>query len=189
MIRLPDTYYTQTMLDGVNPSQYVKQPPVMFVQGDDVTFNIYLSYDGQHVDTDKQTIEVFVRKNDYAVNTLWRATLGNGIFEDDKAHKPGYFRVWMPSIVSALFLPGTYQFAFRLKEKLGEGTGGVDKTVTLKEYPVEIIRGANMPNPKLAVNMEVITAYDPESGQYTLMVSGVEQTVPVGIPLNPGSDE
>lgn len=180
-IRLPDTYYTTTMLDGNPASTGIKQPPPQFYQGEDVVFKIYLTLDGEVLTPEKHIIEVIIKKNQYADNILWKGVLGDGLYPrlDDK---DGYYLIWMPSSATSTFLPGTYLMDIKSTDKLGAGEGAKDRTVRVSQTLFNIDLSAMSPNPKLAPSSVVEVSYDPNTGITTTTYTGVELTVPKPVP-------
>ncbi len=177
MIALPNSYYTTQMLEG-NPEQTgIKQPAPQFYQGEDIQLQFYLNYNGAPVISDKYVVDIIVKKSTAAQNVLWKATLGNGLYELTPK-VPGYYYISMPAAISSLFLPGTYYITARLKEVVGQNKGPSDLTIFMLNMPFNIELSSASPNPKLAPTSSSETTFDIEDG-YTTTITHTEYTLPL----------
>ncbi len=135
-MRLPNAYYTQTILDGINKQMYAKQMPLLFNQGEDIVVTIYLEIDGKPLTLDKHDLFLAFKKTAEAQTMKWRGTVNNGLFAVEAT--PGYFKVWIPAIATMFFQAGAYHMGFLAKEKLGTNPGPKDATMTVAEHMVVV---------------------------------------------------
>jgi len=154
------------------PRQYgIKQPAVVALQGEDVVLTFPLK---QRIDTKLWTnYECHVKKNNYASNTLWLVKPGSGLTVTSSE-----FQMVMPTAVSSLFLPGTYHIVLVGRQRLGEGNP-IDRITVLGESMFELQLSAASPSPKLSGDVTVAVERDPNTGQITIIRTGVEPTVPL----------
>src|SRR5437868_6422204 len=102
-MRLTDVYYTDQTLDG-NPEPPAKELAPEFYQGEDAIFDIFLNFAGNPVLTEDWDITAIIKKNQYALNTLFEATIDEGLYKLDV---PGFYRILLPADATATFLAGT----------------------------------------------------------------------------------
>jgi len=184
-IRLPDFYYTSKMLDSTNAQMGPKQLGLSFNQGEECKFKTYLNMFGKPFDLDKYELTVVVKKNDWASRLIWRGTVGNGIFPVDGV--PGFFEVWMPSIVTSMLKAGAYHFGFTANEKIGATNSVWDSRISLREDIIQILRSADMPNAGQGGTMEIITRYNADTGLWEYVAEMIEPTAPLAVPVLNGS--
>jgi len=128
------------------------------------------------LDIEKWDVRLFVKKNNWACGLMWQATIGNGIFP--VVGKPGTFTVWMPAMVTANLLPGSYHFGFKAIEKVAASSAVWDSTLSLREDMVQILRSADMPQPKWDHSHEIVTRFNEASGSWEFVSQPTEQTTP-----------
>jgi hypothetical protein len=176
MIRLPDTYYTQQMLDGNPPQNGPNQLAPIFSQGEDIVFSTFLNVDGLPLDPTKWEIEFMVKKNVYASNILFKGELGESIIPLNNT--PGFFQLWIPARATADFLPGLYYLSVSITEKTGTGKGIKDRHIFLMNTVFNIELSAASPHPKLRPVNIVEISFDNQTGITTSTTTNVEPTVP-----------
>lgn len=139
MFRLKDVYYTTQNLDGT-PEVPAKAVPLDFYQGEDIILDIYLNYGDEAITTDNWEIKGVVKKTKYATNTLWSATLDNGLYKKDVQ---GYYRFLISAEATALFVPGTYWLTITVAAINGNDIK--DLTLVLVNQPFSINASAASP--------------------------------------------
>jgi hypothetical protein len=108
--------------------------PDLFYQGEDIIYDMYLTYDGVPVSSDKFNITVYIKPSNRAYNTAWAGTFDGGVYKPDNAD-PGYYEVWIPSADTSNLYAGTYYLQVQLQEKVGTGSGRFDRRhVVLQTY-------------------------------------------------------
>ncbi len=101
MFRLRDVYYTIQTLDGTPE-----------IAAKDIILDIYLNYGAEIITTENWEIKGVVKKNQFALNTLWSAELDNGLYKKDVL---GFYRFLIPAEDTAKFVPGTYWLTVSVK--------------------------------------------------------------------------
>jgi hypothetical protein len=123
--------------------------PDTFLQGEDAIFDSFLFYEGKEVVPADFNISVVLKASPRAVDKVWTGILENGIFQQQK---PGFYTIWIPSLVTSQLLAGTYYMEVILKEGVGRGDGAHDRTISLAQYPFNIDYGVVSDNPETISN-------------------------------------
>lgn len=179
MIRLPDSNYTDKLLDGTQEQTGFKQLTPAFSQGTDVDLRFTLQYNGKPISITDWDLKAIVKKNVYAVNILWLAPLGTGLYNQED--NLGVFRLIMPAEISSLFLPGTYFLEVRGKQKVGKLDSHKDLTVTLMTAAFSIELSPGSPNPTLHATSNREVSFNPETGYTLTTYTNVEPTMPAPV--------
>lgn len=173
--RLPDTYYTEQTLNGIEPKTGIKRQSPTFNQGEDVLISFYLNYQGAPVVTDDWRLDVVVKKSPAAKNVLWHGIMNFGLY---KTESPGFYKMVIPAPITSLFLPGTYYMDVKGIQKFNKGHEARDLTRYLLSTTFNLRLTAASPNPTLRPMSAIEFVVDPETGDTTIKITTVEPTLP-----------
>lgn len=123
------------VIDGMPgiPFERTTPNPDVFYQGEDIVYDLLLINDGKKVVVDEYDIVVAVKTSPRATKMSYEAVLDNGLFA--VANSPGYYELWIPSVITSGLLAGTYYLNVMLVEKVGAGAGKYDrKYIALQTY-------------------------------------------------------
>lgn len=182
MQRIPDTYYTNKMLDGNTQYNSPRQESPKFFQGEDIELSFYLNINGQPVSLEKYDVYAVVKKSVYATTVLWQADTFTNVGLRKEGETPGYFSVWIPRILTSTWLPGTYYMDVLLEEKPGTVNRNEQQLVVLQaDFLLQL--STTSPNPKTGSPVQVqLISVDNERIR-TFEISSPEQTMPPHLPL------
>lgn len=141
-MRLDDIYFKRAQLDGV-PTPPGQPDPVQYYQGEDIIFEVFLNYNDVPVIVDDWDIRGIVKKNAFATDVAWTGTIEGGIFVQTK---PGFYKIIIPSDVTAIFYAGTYWLDVVISQKVGKGEER-DITAIIMHQPFSIDYSVGSPNP------------------------------------------
>lgn len=118
VMRLPDTYYTQQVLDGNTPYYGVNAQPPEYYQGEDIKLGFYLAVDNLPVTPKDYNILGTLKSSEFSDECHYTATINNlGLLADDIK---GNYTLFVPSGVTTILSPGTYYFQIQLTERTGD---------------------------------------------------------------------
>ena len=175
-----NTYHStdinQFITDSTNVDpRWPKQANPQFFQGDDIKLPFYVVVDKVPVSEDTHIMSITLKKSNYAVNMLWTATIGNGLFKMPGVQ--GYYYILIPSAVSSLLLPGYYSFDIRLTDNTTMGSN-VARSFVVASYGFNLELSSSSPNPSLTTN-PLNTEQSYNTGK--VVSSAIESTLPLGL--------
>lgn len=174
--RLPDQYYTQVPLDGVEQRWGIKQPGPVVPQGEAANFTFYLAYEGEPVTFDNWTLEVVVKKSKAAYNVHWRGVKDMGITMADN-QVPGYLKITIPAEDQADSKAGTYYVdVIGTKAPTADRGSFVVKLMSFNYNLRYEVMSAKPENASVEINFE--NAYNLEQYSKEKNTTGVERTLP-----------
>jgi hypothetical protein len=104
--------------------------PVLFYQGEDAVYDMYLHNAGAPVLVEDYEITATVKTSPRAANVIWQGSIDSGIFTNND-NLPGYYELWMPSAITSAMLAGTYYLDILVAEKMGKTGGRYDRKKVL----------------------------------------------------------
>lgn len=109
------------ILDGIPgvPFERSAPNPDVFYQGEDIVYDVYLLHDSLPVSSNTYDISAVVKSSPRAQSATWEGALDAGLY--DTPDRPGFYELWIPSVVTEKFIAGTYYLQIQIKEKIGAG--------------------------------------------------------------------
>lgn len=136
--------------------------PDLFLQGEDIVYDLFLFHDGKPVISDDYDIKILVKTSPRAYTVMWEGLLDAGIYP--MSGSVGHYEVCIPATVTEKFFAGTYYLDVAVQERLGAGLGRYDRKYVLLRTCFAVDYGNFSPSPEtLALNPAASTRAKVES--------------------------
>ena len=135
-------------IDGIPgiPFEAGTPNPDVFYQGEDIIYDLFLTYNNQPVNISNYDIRVGVKTSTRAVKFIFEAVLDQGLYPIPQ--ETGYFELWLPGSITSELLAGSYYLDVLLADKLGQGGSYGDRKNVLLRTMFNLEYSVHSPNPE-----------------------------------------